>query len=209
MTEIAAGPSILIRQELAADGSAEVAEYRRLVEDTLILPVRSVAIDILVRLNAVRSGAPGEYSYRDAARGSGTLRLEGFEPADLERIDDYFRVEELSRRAGYRHAPRQFVDVKNYPNLAPSGRNPVLMIVVGAALTVIFCVMAAAAWWGPWRATPGQDFAWLPSVALLVGAALGVVIIIQHSRRLRWWLRMRAFVRASGEPMPRGLRVGE
>jgi len=201
---------IEIHQERGVTGDPQPESYRRIFEDSLVLPAASLAIDFLVRMNVVATGHPGEFTYTDANRGSGIVRCVDWPDKDLERIVDYFVVTELGAQLGLRRVPRQWVDRATYAHLASPTRNPIFMIVFGMLGTIAMVSVAAASAWGP--LAPAADtgaFVWTTPLLFFAIGALFFVIVVQHARRLRWWLRARALVVSRGQRMPRGLRVFE
>lgn len=197
-------------QEFGPAGQSAPAEYLRHCDDSLTLPASSWAIDFLVRLGAERNGEAGAYRYSDPARGSGTVRVEGFSAADAERIDDYFVVEEVWRELGIRHAPRQWVDIKTYAHLVPAARNPCIMVGVASLGSAAMLLCAALAVWGPLRVSDSQaELLWLMPSTFLVIALLLLIVVVQHGRRLSPWLQARALLRSRGERLPAGLRWWE
>ena len=84
------------------------------------------------------------------------------------------------------------------------------MIVFGALGTVAMVGVAAATAWGPLAPAANTGaFVWTTPLLFLAIGALFSVIVVQHARRLRWWMRARALVVSRGQRMPRGLRVFE
>jgi len=201
---------IEIHQERGVTGQPQPESYRRTFEDSVVLPAVSLAIDFLVRMNVVTTGHPGEFSYTDPLRGSGTIRCDNWPDKDLERVVDYFVVQELGAELGLRKVPRQWVDRVTYAHLASPTRNPIFMIVFGALGTVAMVGVAAATAWGPLAPAANTGaFVWTTPLLFLAIGALFSVIVVQHARRLRWWMRARALVVSRGQRMPRGLRVFE
>ena len=202
--------TIEIHQQFGAAGEPEPEHFRRVFEDSITLPAVSLVIDFLVRMNAVTTGRPGEFSYTDPERGSGTIQCDGWPNEDVERIDDYFLVKQLGPELGLRRVPMQWVDPTTYAHLPTPTRNPIAMLVFGGVGTIAMVVVAAASAWGP--LAPAADtgaFVWTTPLLFLAIGALFFVIVVQHARRLRWWLRARSLVRSRGQRMPRGLRVFE
>lgn len=201
-------PSIRIEQRTDAAGAPAPAQYRREVHATLNLPVESVAIDLLARLHAARTGTDGEYGYTDPGRGSGLLRLEGFDTRQAQTIDDHFRVEEMRVRLGLSRSSRQWVESRTYFTRPTSLRNPISMIVIAAFVLTVLVVLAVLSSVGPLR-VPGETFTWYYLPPLGVAIALFAWVLVFHLRRLSEWRALRAAFRAEGGRMPVNLRTAE
>jgi len=173
----------------------ETAEFFRRFDDGRSLPARSHTITFLMRAGAKRSESFSVFSYAEHCRSSGFMRLEGFSPEDLQRIDDYFRVEEIGHELGYPKPPAQALDYLGRSVM----RNPVPFVVLGAVMIpplVILFVLSMAG------LLPQLGGIWVLPVCVI---PLCVLMIALQVRRLRWWVRARALVRARGERMPYGL----
>jgi hypothetical protein len=74
-----------------------------------------------------------------------------------------------------------------------------VVALLGAWVVVVALVRSADPGWGPVTT----------AVAIVAGlglAAVGVVLLVQHARRISWWRRARAAVTAAGLSMPSDLR---
>lgn len=198
--------ALLISQRADAAGNPAPAEFRSPIVGTVAFPEHAVAINELVKLGARWSNRVGSYDYTDPQRGSGSVALEGFAVDDVVRVDDHFRVEQARQQLGLSRASSQWLDTNTWATVARSARNPIFMIVFGAIGVLFSLVLGVLSSVGPMRVT-GQSFTWyyLPVVAILL--ALFLAIVVQHSRRLYGWRRLRdEFVRR-GEQMPTNLRI--
>lgn len=197
-------PSIVIEQRVDAAGRPALQTWRREIEGTVVLPPRSVAIDLLVRLRATPR-ADRDFDYRDAERGAGIARLEGFSEADETSIRDFLRVRQLGAEIGMPLWALPWLDTYDYAALARPPRNPVVAVIVFAAAALLFLVSGAVT---AVRAAAGELVPLMP-VLFFACALLLCGIAIFHGRRLGWWLKARALVRSNGERMPSGLRGAE
>ncbi len=198
--------ALRISQQVDAAGAAAPAEYRSPILGTFAFPEQAVAVNELVKLGARWAGRIGSYDYTDPLRGSGTVSLEGFAADDVVRVDDYFRVEQARLQLGLSRASSQWLDTNTWATVARSARNPIFMIVFGAAGILFSVILGVLSSVGPMR-VPGQSFTWyyLPVVAILL--ALFVAMVVQHSRRLYGWTRLRDEFIRRGEQMPTNLRI--
>jgi hypothetical protein len=202
------GAAIVINQDVDAAGAPAPARFRRDIAGTLTFSRWASAVDFLVRLGASRGAQSGEFVYNDPSRGSGQARLEGFDDAEVRRIDDYFRVEEMRVRLDLPRSARQPLDIRTFWTRPGSTNNPIPMIVLGTVVGLVAVVLGVASSLGPMR-VPGETVTWvyLPLFGVLVVGA--VVVIVQHVRRLPSWFALRQAFRDAGEPLPIGLRNGD
>ena len=193
-----AARGLRIIQVTGPTGAPDPAEFFRRLDDSAFLAAYSWAIDFLVTANAVRRDVPAEFDYTDPHRGTGIIRVEGFTEHELQRVTDWFRVEELGREAGYTNPPRQWLDVRSGRQ---AFRSPVPTIAFASVLIVATLVVLVLSLLG---ALPSKGGIW---IACLVMLPLFAAILWAPVRRLRWWTRLRARVAETGERMPYGLGV--
>lgn len=170
------------------------------------MPAHSVAIDELVKLGA-RLNGQGGFDFADAARGSGRVEPQGFDPGELEKISDWFRVEAERVRLGLPGSARPALDMHGR-RTSEATHNPIVFLVFGTGLIAFALAMAVLSSVGPMK-IPGEEFTgvYLPLWAIVAG--LGVLAIVLAARRLPAWFAMRASFRARGEQLPRMLRADE
>jgi hypothetical protein len=128
--------------------------------------------------------------------------VSGLGAHDLERVNERVQVHELERAIGMR-------DPMLWDRRAPGSRriwrNPWISTAMGGAFGIggFIAVIVGLATLGQ----PGRDPApsWVGLGFGLATAALGVVLAVLHGRRIPWWTRARAVVRAAGLPMPTDL----
>lgn len=173
----------------------EPAELFRRFDDAKTLPARSHTIRFLMKAGAKRTDTFSVFSYAEPERSSGFMRLEGFSPEDLQRIDDYFRIEEIGHELGYTKPPAQALDYLGRDVM----RSPVPFIVLPALmippLVVLFALSVAGF-------LPQLGGIWTVPVCVV---PLLLLMLVLGARRLLWWTRARAYVQSRGERMPYGL----
>ena len=203
MSEAAA---IVIEQVNDGAGAAAPVRFRRPIEGNLTFSRWASAIDFLIRLGAQRGAAPGEFQYNDVNRGSGNARLEGFDPDEVRRIDDYFRIEQMRIRLDLPRSARQPLEARTYWTRPTTTQNPIPMIVLGSGFLLLAIALGFATSVGPMR-VPGESVSWV-YLPLFAALALGaIVIIVLQARRLPAWFALRRAFRDAGEPLPTGLRA--
>jgi hypothetical protein len=179
--------------------SPEQAEFFRRFEDARGLPAVSHTIDFLMKASASRSPNRGVFAYAEDGRSSGYMRLEGYTAAELQRVDDWFRVEEIGHALGYAKPPKQPLD-----RLGRSAvHTPVLPIVYGSVFIVVLLVVLVLSLAG---LLPQLGGIWIAALCLL---PLMVLLVVLGAVRLRWWVRAREYVRSRGERMPYGLGAAD
>ena len=194
-TEDVAARGVRTYQSSGAERAPQSAEFFRRVEDTSAMPAHSVAIDFLVKVNARRTHNLGVFSYTEPGRSAGYMRLEQFSARDLQRIDDWFRVDEIGREIGYAKPPRQYLERSGRQYF----RSPLPYLLLGVVMSFAALVVLLLSLSG---LLPNHGGIW---IACLVMLPLFLVIVVQHALRLRWWVRARSHVIARGERMPYGL----
>jgi hypothetical protein len=198
--------AIVIEQVNDGAGAPAPATFRRPIEGSLTFSRWASAVDFLTRLGAERSDDLGVFRYSDPNRGSGTARLEEFDPDEVRRIDDYFRIEQMRVRLELPRSARQPLETRTFWTRPTTTSNPIPMIMLGGGILVLAIALGIASSIGPMR-VPGEAVTgvYLPLFAAL--AVLAVAVIVLQARRLPTWLALRRAFLEAGEPLPTGLRA--
>lgn len=195
------GPAVRIFQELDASGAPSPIEFLQPIPSRFPRTSAQVVFEYLQRLQLARTERNGVYRYSDPGRGSGWLRVEGVGPILLDDLERQVEVLVVSQRIGASD-PHQQPEFFGQSTVIRSS-NPHIQIGIGVVLATTGALLVFAAFAS--RAPIAAMIVLLVFGVLIFAGATAVIIV--GARRLAWWRRARADVRARGERMPEHLRI--
>lgn len=184
-----------------ADGESAQSEY---VQEIFYEGLRSVAesaFDNLKHLRPRETDHPGIFQYVDSKRGSGTFRIEHFNPLDADKLRQLLRMQEISDAIGKKD-PHRSEELSFGASVVPRTSNPFFQITLGV-VSIGISAWGIAIMVNSFDGTVGYYFAFGVLVALCL---FGILILWVGAKRVRWWTAMRAEVRRRGVAMPEQLR---
>ncbi len=190
--------TVRILQTHDSAGADAPAEYERVVTNTTASTLGWDAMTFLRPLTPTRTADPLVFSYVDPEQGSGWLRLEGFAPADVQRIGELVQIEEISRVVGHDRIPKDDLTIGRAALLRTN--NPWFMLPLGIVIAVMGVLVAAFP-------QNGAD----PVVSAVIGIPLvltGVAVTVVGIIRTIWWQRARNYAIKTGQTLPPELRGG-
>lgn len=157
-------------------------------------------------LEPARTDRRGVYRFRDPALGSGELVVLGLSVSALERLEERVQIHELEQAIGMRDP---YLWDRHAPGSRRAWRNPWVSTVIAAVFALIGLVVFALAL--GFHGQPDRDpmATWVGAGGGLLIGGLGVFLLLFNVRRIQWWTRARAAVRAAGLPMPSDLHLFE
>ena len=196
------GAAVRIVQERDASGAPNPVEFLQPIAEEFPKTRAQVVFEYLQPLRLERTSQHGVYRYVDPGRGSGWLRAEGLNVFMRDDLDRMIEVLVVSQRIGARdpHAQPEFFGQETVIRSS----NPNIQIGIG----VVFAVAGVGVGLPAFVAPDVPIAAAITLLCLGVGIlGSGVAIVVIGARRLSWWRRARADVRARGERMPQNLQI--